>query len=216
MCFSAPISFATSALLLPIGLVSFIKAYRYQPNYIGFSLIPIFFAIQQFIEGFVWLNLQTTHSKMTNLFGYSYLFFAYCFWPAYFSFAIQRIESIHYKKRLMGYAGVLGIVLALILYLPIIYNHPSLRISIAQHSIYYSCQFNPIQQVLYNFFYLGILFFSCMIADNRKINLFGLAIMISYVVSGLFYIYSFTSVWCFFAAILSVLVYKVIPNTHRS
>jgi hypothetical protein len=73
-----------------------------------------------------------------------------------------------------------------------------------------------VQQVLYNFFYLGILFFSCVIADNRNINLLGIVIMISYVISGLFYIYAFTSVWCFFAAILSALVYQIILNADKT
>jgi hypothetical protein len=216
MCFSAPISFASSAILFPLGIASFIKAYRHQPHYIWFSLIPIFFALQQVFEGFVWLNLQIQNFKLTHLFSFIYLFFAYCFWPAYFSFAIEKIEHVAYKKRLMRYAGVLAILLAFALYIPLFFNPIGLVVTIWHHSICYSSQFSNIQQVLYNFFYLGILFFSCVIADNRKINLFGVAIMVSYVISGLFYIYAFTSVWCFFAAILSVLVYQIIPNTHKT
>jgi hypothetical protein len=58
MCFSAPISFAASALLLPTGLSSLHTAYRHNPSDIPLASIPVAFAIQQACEGLVWLGIK--------------------------------------------------------------------------------------------------------------------------------------------------------------
>jgi hypothetical protein len=88
-----PYSFQSASLHL-------LNAYRHQPHYILFSLIPILFALQ------------------------------------------QLIEHLAYKKRLMRHAGVLGILLAFALYIPMFFNPHALEVSVAKHSICYSGQFS--------------------------------------------------------------------------
>jgi hypothetical protein len=80
MCFSAPVSFAASALLLPIGFYSLRLAYQQNPDYIPLAAILIAVAIQQACEGLVWLGIETGSLPETNLGAFGFLAFAYWFW----------------------------------------------------------------------------------------------------------------------------------------
>ena len=58
MCFSASASFTAAAFLIPTGgycVYSAIELKRF--HYLALALIPIFFGVQQAIEGGVWLSM---------------------------------------------------------------------------------------------------------------------------------------------------------------
>ena len=56
---------------------------------------------------------------------------------------------------------------------------------------------------------------SCLISSIKFIRWFGLVVFIAAVVAGWFYLSLFSSVWCFFAAILSGLVILSIAVEQR-
>ena len=84
MCYSAPASFSAAIILAVIGVV---VIYRKPKRLLPLALIPCFFAIQQFAEGFVWIDPESTLPKST------YLFFAYAFWPMWIPFATFFAEE---------------------------------------------------------------------------------------------------------------------------
>ena len=60
MCLSATTSFSAAALLLGIGTLTLRSALAaHQPRALLFASIPILFAIQQLIEGVIWLTFTT-------------------------------------------------------------------------------------------------------------------------------------------------------------
>src|SRR5437868_7049340 len=100
MCFSAPASFISSAVIATIGTAIIYRL----PNkrFWAVALIPFFFAAQQFIEGFVWLSLPHT-GVAKNL----YLFFAYSFWPVWIPFSLWVAETrVKEKQLLMLFMGI--------------------------------------------------------------------------------------------------------------
>lgn len=56
-------------------------------------------------------------------------------------------------------------------------------------------------------FYLAATCVSCFFSSHRFVKLFGVLALLSYIAAYLAYVMAVTSVWCFFAAILSVLIY---------
>jgi hypothetical protein len=56
MCFSAEASFAGGVIISAIGVATIRKIH--QPSQLVFGLIPLFFGVQQFCEGFLWLSFQ--------------------------------------------------------------------------------------------------------------------------------------------------------------
>jgi len=55
MCFSPEASFAGGVIISTIGIATILKVHK--PSQIVFASIPIFFGIQQIVEGVLWLVL---------------------------------------------------------------------------------------------------------------------------------------------------------------
>ncbi len=60
MCFNANASFGASAVIGVIGILALRKVKN--PSHYAFAGIPLLFAIQQFVEGVLWLALKQPHS----------------------------------------------------------------------------------------------------------------------------------------------------------
>ena len=55
MCFSPEASFAGGLIISSIGIATVTKVYK--SSQLLFAAIPLFFGIQQFIEGALWLTI---------------------------------------------------------------------------------------------------------------------------------------------------------------
>lgn len=204
MCFSAQASFGAAALLSIIGLMSLrkVKHKKYYP----FALVPIFFAIQQAFEGVVWITYNQPVNIWVNKFAmFAFLFFAFFFWPVWIPFAFVMIETKKERKNILY--GLLGIGLA---------ASSGLIWSVYQHGVSAQITCNHIKYIVDipgTFHYWGgwvyclatvLPFF---VSSKKAAWMFGFALCASVAVSMYFYTAFFTSVWCFFAALLSVGVY---------
>ncbi|MBI3632191.1 MAG: hypothetical protein HY225_01975 [Candidatus Vogelbacteria bacterium] len=168
------------------------------------AAIPIIFAVQQAFEGFQWISLGV--GKPSMIAAYSFLFFAFLFWPVYMPYTIFKLDPKRRKilKWLVGF----GIAVALIFLLSLLY----LPLSVYPRggSICYDINvpFSQLLVAFYVFVTCGVLLFS----SNKVFNWFGVLLLLSAVISEIFFFYTFTSVWCFFAAMLSSLVYFYIRH----
>ena len=97
MCFSPMASFVASFFLGGVYLAAYRKVLnqnKYLPAILGIVLIPFFFAIQQFSEGFVWLSLLYNFNDIIkNMAINMFMFFAFIFWPAYTPISMYRLEQ---------------------------------------------------------------------------------------------------------------------------
>ena len=56
MCFSAPASFVAAAVTGAVGVAAMMRVHRREE--LPLAAMPLFFAVQQAIEGFLWLSLR--------------------------------------------------------------------------------------------------------------------------------------------------------------
>lgn len=208
MCFSATASFTTSAVLGVMGFaaVSRVNKSRELP----FAMIPLFFALQQAMEGGLWLSLDGGDGSA--ILAYSFLFFAFLFWPVYFPWCALLLEDDPYRKRWIRTLFGLGALLAMVLFLNLL-SEP-LQVGIVGHSIQYSVgdSFDGFGL----FVYASALCGSGFLSSNKTAQIFATAALLSLFVSLLFYFEAFTSVWCFFAAVLSAIIVLHFFPTRRS
>lgn len=197
MCFSAEASFIASGVLLTAGTVSVIKARKTPVKY--FAAIPLIFGIQQGIEGFQWLVDKP--SPISTALGYGFLFFAFLVWPFYTPFSVMMMEENKKRRRLlqaMTGIGALGSAHLLYAYL----NSP-LEICVVQHRIDYNIAI-PLFTLGISFYLAGVSM--SLLSTRWRAKLLGVTTTIAFFVSLMAYEYAFASVWCFFSAILSVVV----------
>lgn len=200
MCFSATASFAASAALGVIGIatVAQVKNRRELP----LAIVPLIFAFQQLLEGLIWLSLHDSGNYNLPL-TYIYLFFAFFFWPIYAPIVVYLMEKDNLRKKIISIFFLGGVVVGIWLYSLFIASPTPAEI--INKCVYYRSQIGDVilPSILYFFATIGVI----MASSRRLVNIFGVFAFASALVAWWFYYKNFTSVWCFFAAVLSLLIY---------
>ncbi len=203
MCFSASASFIAGTALSAAGVVVATKAKK--RNEIPLALIPLLFGIQQLIEGLVWISLRNGLTLLNTISSYSFIFFAHVLWPLYVPIAVLLVETVAWRKRLMIICGSLGAVASAYL-LTIFIMYPTSSV-IVNHSIQYLCQSPRVPLSLHAVFYIIATCGATLLSSHKMIRLLGICTTIFLGISYYFYTVTFASVWCFFSAVLSIILY---------
>ncbi len=199
MCFSATASLIAGGTLSAAGVLTISKAKTKAE--LPFASIPLLFGIQQLIEGVVWLSFG--NSALNIISTYAYSMFSHVLWPIFVPASILLLEKDPVRRRILQVFT--GIGLAVGIYLFYFIFQDGVTSQILNKSIAYNSPhlYLPFVLTLY-VFATCISFF---ISSNKIINIIGVVMITSFLIAGWFFSETFISVWCFFAAILSVLVY---------
>jgi hypothetical protein len=217
MCFSATASFAAAALLLPTGLEALRRCRGTgRSELLPLALLPLGFALQQGLEGLVWRNLDrgapgpaAPDPWLTPL-ALAYLFFAYGFWPAWIPWcALQaargRVGPAP-RAALRGLLGV-GILLGLSLWLPLLADPaPAVPFPVGR-SLHYGAVDLLAGTPLAGggpLLYLLLIALPLLLVPSKGIRLFGASLALSSLLAYGWWQQAFSSVWCFFSALLSL------------
>lgn len=200
MCFSAPASFIAGATLSSIGVVTITKVR--DKKELPFALLPLLFGIQQIAEGFVWLTLQGyfegCNLAATNIFA----FFAYAFWPMYIPFAMLCIEKDNRRRIALYITQVAGLLVGGYLLISMFITPYISQIN--NHSITY-IKYLPFLWPPVILYAIGTIV-SLLLSSRRFIQGFGLLMFATAITAYWYYTHAFESTWCFFAAILSIVI----------
>ncbi len=201
MCFSATANFVGSGALAAIGVVTLTKVKHRRE--LLFAALPTLFAVHQFIEGFVWLGLDGILSPaVTRDMGAAFMLYAQGLLPFLLPLSVFLFEPDGKGRRRMlpfliiGGGTALYILWALTAY--------PLEIYVRGDSIVYINQAtnNTAVAVFYVIATCGSLFFS----NVRSMVVFGAANLIILLVVMEVKRYAFTSLWCAYAAIASLII----------
>lgn len=212
MCFSASASFSAGVVLTVIGMATIKKAKN--PEHYLFASIPFIFGIQQLAEGILWLTLaDPNYISIQKVFTYIFLFFAQIVWPIWVPIAILLLEhkdSRQNSQKLLVAAGlIIGFYLAFCLF-----TYQVEAKIIGHHIAYfqnYPKGFRNLGLVLYALATIAPPFFSHI----KRMWLLGVTILISYVVTAIFYDQYILSVWCFFSSVISLSIYSIMLELAR-
>lgn len=224
MCFSANASFAAAGALSVIGVLS-VRAATNNKKLIPLATTPFFFGLQQACEGFVWITLNNgdTTSILHMISTYIFLFFASAWWPLWMPFILYIAETSPKRKKLLQIIMYIGATTAIILFIG--WPLQTTGAHIIDHHIDYPVPNYPfgitntlIAQVvswLISLSYCIAVIIPFFISSIAYAWILGIIIAAELLTAYLFYLIAFPSVWCFFAAISSMLLYLIIrkaPN----
>ena len=168
-----------------------------------FAAIPLLFAAQQLIEGVIWLSFSADAPLLNSVMTHVYSFFSHVLWPVYIPVAVLLIEPEGWRRQaLMGFVAAgaaLGAYLLVVLMAYPIVSRPT-----GQHIEYDSPHFFAAVTMT---LYLLSTAISPLLSTHRMVVVFGALALLSFGAAYAFYATWFISVWCFFAALLSAVVY---------
>ena len=210
MCFSAAANFVGSGVLGGIGGVTLTQVKHRRE--LLFASLPALFAIHQFIEGFVWLGLDGNLSpQVTHDMGAAFMLYAQGLLPFLMPLSVYLFEPNSAGRRgmvpflILGGGTSLYILWALTAF--------GLEVTVKGNSIVYinPATNNTTLAVLYVIATCGSLFFSKV----RDMVLFGSANLVILLVVMAAKRYAFTSLWCAYAAVASVIILAYFWKSSR-
>jgi hypothetical protein len=210
MCFSAEASFAGGVVISAIGVATLKKARK--PERRLFAIIPLLFGFQQLAEGVLWITLRSGGpEQLQNAAAYMFLITALVIWPVMIPLSIWLMEKVkHRRKILVGVTVTGGIVSLFYAFCLISYD---VAPQINGFHIEYIDKFPYTLVNIAFWFYVASTVSPMFISSVKRMWLFGILITASFVVTRIFFAQYLTSVWCFFAALISVAIYWILSES---
>lgn len=201
MCFSAEADFVSGAVIGAIGIATLTKVDR--PRELPLAILPLAFALHQIAEGFVWCDLDSGAAHSTGVPVYLYLAFAWVVLPVFAPFAIMILEPPGRRRRAIGGLVVLGAMAGAYLAAAIVRGDVSAHA--VEHTVQYggAGRFATVATVLYIVATCG----APLLSGFRAIVWFGLANVVAVAAFAIVQAEGLTSLWCTWAAVVSVLIY---------
>jgi Family of unknown function (DUF6629) len=210
MCFSATANFVGSGVLAATGVATFTKVKHKRE--LLFAALPTLFAIHQFIEGFVWLGLDGILSPaVAHDMGAAFMLYAQGLLPFLLPLSVLLFEpNRKCRRRMLPFLVVGG---ATSLYILWALTAFPLQVYVRGNSIVYINQAtnNTAVALLYVIATCGSLFFSKIQMMVR----FGVANLVILLVVMEVKRYAFTSLWCAYAAVASVIILAYFWRSHE-
>lgn len=214
MCYSAAVSYSAAAVLLPTGLYAVHQVRRLKLPYLLLAIVPIFFGIQQGFEGRVWQELDAGSTSAVISYALGFHFFSHFLWLWWFPLCSYLVEPVAVRKSVFFGFTMFGAFAGGLVYSTMLLHPEWMSVELSQHSILYefsvpyrvSFSIPMPASVLYSLIVLVPLLFSSF----RHLRIFGALVGLSMVLALAAYDYAIVSVWCFFAAVISLyLVYTM-------
>jgi len=207
MCFSPEASFAGGVIISAIGVVTIRKVHK--PSQIMFACIPLFFGIQQMVEGLLWVTIpRPEYSDIKVISTYIFLIMADFLWPVMIPLSVLFMEENIKRKRILRILLVMGILLSLYYaFCLIVFDvNPEIR----GYHIYYNTTFPQSLSMVAFIIYLIVTITPLFVSSIKRTHILGILMFLSCLVTAIFFTQYLTSVWCFFAALISVVIFWIL------
>ena len=212
MCFSAEASFAGGIIISAIGIATVTKIHK--SSQLVFASIPLFFGVQQFTEGVLWLTISNPdYLIIQKVSTYLFLIMAEVLWPMMIPLSVLLMEENQKKKRILQVLLILGASIS-VYYATflVIYN---INPEIMGYHIHYHTTAPQTFAVLTFTIYLAVTIAPLFISSIKKTHLLGILMFLSCAVTVVFFRQYLTSVWCFFAALMSGVIFWILRDSKR-
>ena len=206
MCFSVE---ADETLGLAVGVVG-VDALRHvsRPAQLPLAALPIVFAAHQLNEAFVWWGLEGTFSDtVATAAAWIYLLVAFVF-PFVVPIAVALVEPEPARRRVMAGFGALGAVVSVVLIAALVRGGANATIEDLHISYSVDVAYGRQLAVLYVLTVCG----AFLASSDRRIVLVGACNLAAVTVLGWFLMSGVISLWCAWAAVISVLIAGYLRN----
>lgn len=208
MCISAAVSYGSAIVLVGTGLHALRLSLRLARPYWALALVPIFFGIQQAFEGRVWQMIDRGDPTAAVPFALGFLFFSHFHWLWWIPLSSYLIEPGVVRRRIFIGVATFGGMVGGMIFLTMLVHPELVEVGTRQLSIVYKLT-SPYESsfsipVPASAIYGLVILLPLIGSSLRQLRIFGWLIAASLITASIFYGYAIVSVWCLFAALLSL------------
>lgn len=207
MCFSMLASVAAGTVLSVAGVATVTLVRRRAE--LPLALLPLLFGVQQLIEGVVWWSLEHGGGSQGGTSTLAYTLFSHVLWPAFVPFAFLSMEQVAWRRRVLGACVVIGLGVA---------AHGLFTVATGPRTAQVSG--GSIQYEMPSWYVIALyLVATCVgafFSSHVVIRVLGASALALALVTLWLYTAVFVSVWCFFSALLSGLIFAYFLLARRA
>jgi len=212
MCFSAEASFAGGVIISAIGVAVVTKVHN--RSQLLFASIPLFFGLQQFTEGVLWLTIPNPeYAGIQNIATALFLIMADVLWPTLIPLAILLMENKAKKRKILWFLLATGLSVSAYYAFCLIFMNVTPQIN--GYHIMYNSDFPKLIAIPVFIVYLAATITPLFISSIQRTHLLGVLMFLSCLVTAIFFTQYLTSVWCFFAALISGVIYWILSDSKK-
>ena len=203
MCFSATASFAGAAVVGGIGVATLTQVRGRRELVLG--ALPMGFAVHQFLEGVTWMRLGSGTTAMLDDWSVRlWVIYAWSLLPLWLPLGVRLIEPDPRRRRVLDALVVVGVLD--LLYMASGALAPEITVSVVDHNLDYVLPYaaNPILLAIP---YILTTCLAPLLSSFRWVRAFGAANVVALSVATWMQSKDFSSIWCTFAAFLSLLLF---------
>jgi hypothetical protein len=206
MCFSATASFTAAAVLMPLGIISVVRAWRGKRRYLALAALPLLFSAQQLLEGMVWRSGEAGATAAVTIYSLGYMFFSWLAWPVWVPFATYFLEPQR-RRPIYLIIAIAGGMLGALQYVPYFVHDGWLVTRFLPHAISYGgtemLDFVAGREATYAI-YLLVVIGPLLLSTDRDAKVFGVLVALVAITTYAFFRYAYVSVFCFGGALMSL------------
>ncbi|MCX6251876.1 MAG: hypothetical protein NTX61_14130 [Bacteroidetes bacterium] len=212
MCFSPEASFAGGVVISAIGIFTILKVHK--PSQIIFASIPLFFGVQQIAEGFLWLTLPyPEYLIFQKISTYLFLMMAEVIWPVMIPLSVLLMEKNTRKRKIVWAMLGLGISVSMYYGFCLLFFHVTPRVN--GFHIKYFTDFPQFMANVAVIVYMIATITPLFISSIKRMFILGILMSLSCLITVLFFRLYLASVWCFFAALISGVIYWILSDSKK-
>ncbi|MGA3287901.1 MAG: DUF6629 family protein [Bacteroidota bacterium] len=212
MCFSAEASFAGGVIISTIGVATVKEVHK--PSQLVFASIPLFFGAQQITEGCLWLTLPNPEYGTVQIFSkYIFLIMAEVLWPMMIPLSVLFMEENKKRKRILRILLFMGVSVSLYYAFCLLFFNVTPQIM--GYHIQYRTDFPKFSTALAFIVYFIASITPLFVSSIQRTHLLGILMFLSCVVTEVFFWQYLASVWCFFAAFISGVIFWILRDAKR-
>jgi hypothetical protein len=202
MCYSPTASFVSAALIGTVGVAT-VRHVR-SPHTLLFGAIPLLFAVHQFTEGLVWLGLLGRIGPVgRDHAAFLFTMYAQGLLPFLMPLAVALMEPAGWRRRAIFGLVAVGAVAAAwdaygLIFLPT-------RVFIDHQAIAYRNAMTGSLSI--SLLYIVASCGALLLSSYKVVRWYGILNIIALIIVEIVREYAFASVWCFYAASMSMMLY---------
>jgi hypothetical protein len=211
MCFSAEASFAGAAVVGVCGIGSL--ALVRDKREILFAALPLGFGIHQALEGFTWLDLRGLPDGSLNGWAvHLWVLFAWALLPTWVSLAVWLLEPDPKRRRVMAPLVVIGVVLTVFMLTQAF--QPGIEVRVIADNLDYVLPFSASWALALP--YVAATCLTPTLCTKPYVMVFGIGNFIAMSAAALLKAADYSSIWCTFAAFLSIIIFAHMLSEWRA
>lgn len=211
MCFSATASFAGAAVVTAAGVAAL--AMVQDRRQIPFAALPLGFGIHQALEGVTWLELEGASQGSLSGWGvHLWVLYAWALLPLYVPWAVRLMEPDARRRRWMLAPVAVGAAVFVVMLVQAL--QPEVGVSVIGGNLDYVLAL-PFSAVWMAFPYVFATCVGPAMSSYRWVAAFGVANFVAMAAATLIEARDYSSMWCTFAAFLSLMIVGHLWNERR-